>query len=137
MLLALERDAFALWSAAIEDLRPEARRDDGWTLRDVVAHLAAWQRMAANRLEKLAIGEKVEPPDIDAFNAQVHAAAAGQSWAHVLAEASAARAAFREAVEQLPHEALAAHDGLGAFIVDANGAAHYREHQDDFAKLDP
>ena len=133
MLLALERDAFARWSVVIENLQPEAQRDDGWTLRDVVAHLAAWQRMAVNRLEKLAIGEKVEPPDIDAFNAQVFATAAGQSWAHVLAEAAAARAAFREAVEQLPHEALAAHDGLGAFIVSANGSRHYEEHVDDFA----
>ncbi|MDE2670855.1 MAG: hypothetical protein OXI51_14510 [Chloroflexota bacterium] len=102
----------------------------------MVAHLAAWQRMAIDRLEKLAAGEKAAPPDIDAFNARVHSTAAAQSWAHVLAEAAAARAAFREAVEQLPYEALAAHDGLGAFIVSANGARHYEEHMDDFASSD-
>lgn len=132
-LLAREAEAFAGWSAAIAGVDPEAQRSDGWTLREVVAHLAAWQRLTAARLERLADGVPTDAPDWDAFNADVRARAAGQSWAAVSAEAEAARAALRATVERLPQSALESHDALGAFLVESNGVEHYAEHLGDFA----
>ncbi len=133
VLLAVERQAFVRWSAAIAALSPDARRSDGWTLLEVVTHLGAWHRLAVIRLERLAAGELLVPPDVDAFNARVRTDARGRSWSEVQAEAVAAREAFLAAVGRLPQELLDAHDGLGAFVVAANGAWHYEEHLDGFA----
>jgi hypothetical protein len=132
-LLELERDAFARWSASIEGLPPDARRGDGWTLLEVVAHVAAWHRFAAMRLGALARDEVTEAPDADEFNARVRQETAGRAWDEVRAEAEAARAAYLVAVEAASDETLRARDGLGAFIVGANGSWHYEEHLEDFA----
>ena len=131
-LLAHEREAFARWTAAVDRLSPDARREDGWTLKEVVAHLAAWHRVAEERLARLAAGAVTGPPGIDAWNDRVRAAASRQTWAEVDAEAESARAALLARVEATAPEVLRAHDGLGAFIVGANGAFHYEEHLDDF-----
>ncbi len=135
-LLNMERKAFGRWSASLQGLAPETRRGDGWTLLEVVAHVAAWHRLSADRLGRLARGERSGVPDIDAFNARARAEAEGKSWAGVQTEAEAARRVFRAAVVRLP-DGLLAHDGLGAYIVGANGAHHYEEHLGDFTNAGP
>lgn len=136
-LLGMERKAFERWAMSLEGLAPETRRADGWTLLEVVAHVAAWHRLSADRLGRLARGERPGVPDIDAFNTRVRAEAEGKSWASVQTEAEAARRAFLAAVARLPDDLLAAHDGLGAYIVGANGAHHYEEHLGDFTNAGP
>lgn len=132
----MEEEAFERWSAAVADLPPDKRRPDGWTLREVVAHFAAWHRAAAHRLERLGAGESLPPPAIDAFNGRVREEVRDRSWSDVEAEARAAREAFLATIAELPDELLAAQDGLGAFIAEANGSSHYLEHLDDFARPD-
>ena len=132
-LLSMEREAFERWSASIRGLVPETRRGDGWTLLEAVAHIAAWHRLAADRLERLASGEQPGVPDVDAFNARARADTQGRSWDGVQAEAGSAREAFLAAVARTPDDLLAAHDGLGAYIVGSNGSWHYEEHLADFA----
>ncbi len=135
-LLALEGEAFERWTASIAGVPGEAPRGDGWTLKHVVAHIAAWHRFAAERLAQLDRGEDRPPADPDAFNARVYEATEAQGWDEVRAEAEAARAAFLEAVGAAPQALLEAGDGLGAYIVGANGSFHYEEHMADFAPRD-
>ncbi len=120
----------------LEGLVPGVTRDDGWTVPEVVAHIAAWHRVSAGRLERLAAGELMEPPDADPFNAVAQARAAEGSREDLRGEAEAARRAVLAAVGRLSDETANAHDALGAFIVGANGAHHYAEHLADFAAPD-
>lgn len=131
-LLAMEREAFERWTASIAGVPGDAPRGDGWTRKHVLAHIAAWHRFAAERLAQLGRGEDRPPAAAAAFNARVHEAAETQGWGDVRAEAEAARAAFLDAVEAVPQSLLEAGDGLGAYIVGANGSFHYEEHMADF-----
>lgn len=70
---------------------------------------------------------------VDAFNERAREAWRSVSSDAVRAEAEAARAAFRATVAALPPGALDPADAMAAFIVRANGAAHYDEHRDDSA----
>jgi L-fuculose-phosphate aldolase len=132
MLLALERDAHERWQGVVAHCSPDATRLDGWTLKDVVAHVAAWHRFAIHRLEKIERGEAAPSTDADEFNADVKSRAEVQSWGTVLAEAADAHAAFVAAIEKAPTSVLEGDDGLGAFVITVNGLAHYAEHMRDF-----
>ncbi len=136
VLLTMEREAFERWTASIAGLPGDAPRGDGWTLKHVVAHIMAWHRFAAERLVQLGRGEDRPPADPDAFNARVYEAAEARRWDEVRAEAEPARSAFLEAVDTAPQALLEAGDGLGAYIVGANGSFHYEEHMADFAPHD-
>ncbi|HJN92584.1 MAG TPA: maleylpyruvate isomerase N-terminal domain-containing protein [Dehalococcoidia bacterium] len=132
-LVLLEAEAHERWRSAVEAIPAETAREDGWTLRDVVAHVAAWHRFAAERLSELAAGGGEKSVDADVVNAEVRTRAAQQSWEEIAREAEAARAEFLRAVEEFPAEMLRANDGLAAFLIGVNGADHYEEHMDDFA----
>jgi hypothetical protein len=136
ILLAIEREAFERWTASIAGVPGDAPRGDGWTLKHVVAHIAAWHRFAAERLAQLERGEDRRPAGPDAFNARVYEAADARRWDEVQAEADAARAAFLEAVEAAPPAVLETGEGLGAYSVGANGSFHYEEHMADFSPRD-
>ncbi|MCC6236893.1 MAG: class II aldolase/adducin family protein [Dehalococcoidia bacterium] len=131
-LLALEQDLHARWQRVVAATAPDARRADGWTLHEVVAHVAAWQRYAIERLLAIAAGEGRRALDADAFNDRVRAEAAGRSWPDVQAEADDAHRAFLAAIASTPREVLEADAGLGAFVVAVNGFGHYAEHLHDF-----
>lgn len=131
-LLTLERDGHARWQSLVARTPREATRDDGWTLKDVVAHVAAWHRLAIRRLEGIARGETSERADTDAFNARVRAETATLAWDAVEAEAGEAHGAFVAALEAAPPSVLEANDGLGAFVITVNGFDHYAEHMRDF-----
>jgi hypothetical protein len=132
-LVRLEREAQARWQSAISGVSAEARRSDGWSLHEVVAHIAAWHRFAAERLSELAAGGGGKSVDADAINAGVQVQAAEQSWEEITAEAEAAHTAFLRAVDAFPEEMLGDNDGLAAFVIGVNGADHYEEHLADFA----
>lgn len=131
-LLALELDLHARWQQLVAATPPDARRDDGWSLKDVVAHVAAWQRFAIERLDAISRGEARDPTDADAFNAGVQAESAALSWDAVRAEAAAAHEAFLAALARTPQSVLEGDRGLGAFVVAVNGFGHYAEHLHDF-----
>lgn len=88
-----------------------------WTVRDVLAHIAAWDRWSLPEMQRVAAGQ---PPDLslahdeDAFNA-VHVAA----WRHrslgdVMIELQAARAAVLAWLEALPAEELLRRQVVGS-----------------------
>jgi len=131
-LLARERDALARWQAATTNVAPEAIREDGWTFKDAIAHIGAWQRRTAARLRALDLGEPdLVPVEADEFNAHVLEEWRDRPWDEVAREAEEARADFIEAIETVRPETFVANDGLGAWIAAHNGHLHYEEHLED------
>ncbi|HIE37753.1 MAG TPA: DUF664 domain-containing protein [Anaerolineae bacterium] len=80
---------------------------DSWTVRDILAHIAAWDRWEYQTMRRMAEGE---PPDftavqdIDRFNADVVATWRERSLSEVLTELKDARAAWVAWLEALPVE---------------------------------
>lgn len=133
VILARERDAWTGWWTHVADVDPDATRPDGWSLKDVVAHIAAWQRYSSGRLAAIGRGEPDPgPPGVeDDFNAAARESSRTRSWEDVRAEAEWAHEAFVRTIETVPQDALARDDGLGAFVVAVNGVEHYEEHLPD------
>ena len=131
-LLAREHEALARWQAATANVPPDAVRDDGWTFKDTVAHIGAWQRRTAARLRALDLGEPdLTPVEADEFNARVLEESRDRRWEEVAREAEQARRDFIDAVETVRPVTFAANDALGAWIVAHNGHLHYEEHLED------
>jgi hypothetical protein len=132
VLLDRERDAWASWWSHVADVDPAVTRHDGWSLKDVISHIAAWQRHASGRLEALGRGRPDPgPPATDAFNEQAREDGLLRSWQDVRAEADRVHDAFLATIESLPQAALTRDDGLGAFVITVNGVEHYEEHVPD------
>ena len=132
-ILALEHEGWAAWWAHLEGVEPDATRPDGWSLKDVIAHIAAWQRYSAERLAALGRGEPDPGPPAaeDDFNTGAREASLSRSWEEVRAEAERAHRGFVATIEAVPEDTFARNEGLGAFVVAANGAEHYEEHLPD------
>jgi hypothetical protein len=131
-LLQHEHDALERWRVATAGVPPDAVREDGWTFKDTVAHIGAWQRRTAARLRALDLGEPDLPPvEADEFNARVLENWRDRPWEEVGREANEARADFIEAIETVRPETFVANDALGAWIAAHNGHLHYEEHLGD------
>ena len=131
-LLEREHEALARWQATTANVPPDAIREDGWTFKDTVAHIGAWQRRTAARLRALDLGEPdLVPVEADEINARVLEEWRDRTWDEVAREAEEARVDFIDAVETVRPETLVANDGLGAWIVAHNGHLHYEEHLED------
>lgn len=79
---------------------------DGWSIRDIIVNIAAWQDGWGHALELIAQGERPRVPgfennDIDAFNAMKQQEAAGESWEQSMARLQAARERHEAAVRGL------------------------------------
>lgn len=135
-ILAENADARAELMAAIEgvpsDRRVMAGVLDGWSLKDVMVHIAAWQEAPATVFGILGAGEELDPDfDPDEFNAQAVAEHADDRWDDVMAWLGRARDGYeqsaREAMQRLSTEETAA-GGIVDGVLRSNGAAHDREH---------
>ncbi|HEY2965254.1 MAG TPA: maleylpyruvate isomerase N-terminal domain-containing protein [Actinomycetota bacterium] len=131
-LLAREREAWASWWLHVADVDPAATRHDGWSLKDVISHIAAWQRYSSGRLAAIGRGRPDPgPPVTDAFNEQAREEGRLRSWKDVRADAERVHEAFLATIEAVPQEALTREEGLGAFVITVNGVEHYEEHVPD------
>jgi Mycothiol maleylpyruvate isomerase N-terminal domain len=136
-LLEREREAWASWWSHVTDVDPAATRCDGWSLKDVISHVAAWQRYSSGRLATIGRGrpDPGPPPDTDDFNELARKEALDRSWHEVRLEAERVHDGFIEAIESLSPEALTRDEGLTAFVVTVNGVEHYAEHlRDEFSR---
>ncbi len=132
VILSREREGWASWWSHIADVDPAATRPDGWSLKDVISHIAAWQRYSSDRLAAIGSGQPDPgPPVTDAFNEHAREEGLLRPWQDVRAEAERVHDAFVATIESLPQEALTRDDGLGAFIIAVNGVEHYEEHVPD------
>lgn len=114
--------------------------DGGWSMKDVLAHVTAWERRILDGFEAARRGE---PPagsgdggtqdDTDRLNQQVFLKNHARPLVDVLAEARATHADYVALIESLSDRALAREFAPGTtpeMILRNNGDQHYREHLD-------
>lgn len=79
-----------------------------WTIREVLVHIAAWDRWVLRQLSRVLAGEAPDltARDMDAFNAANVAAWRGRSLEELATELHEARAAWVTWMESLPVEAF-------------------------------
>jgi hypothetical protein len=106
--------------------------EDGWRVRDAVAHLALWERMAVRKITgaPLPVGEDLaarEPWNLDAFNDAARARWRSWSDAEILTEFAAAHQALVAAIEQADEQDCVPRGQVWQ-IIDEDGAGHYHFH---------
>ncbi len=119
--------------------QPGAQED--WSIKDIMAHIAAWERLAADRIHAALSGEELQYPPmtnddaINAFNAQAHEEHKGLPLKQVSSEFGAAHQAFLMQIEALDESRLAENlpfDWAGKVtfqvLISANAHWHYAEH---------
>jgi hypothetical protein len=134
-LLRQADDELAALRRAIAGLSDEAMRRPWcgtWGVREILAHLAGWQREMIPALARLARGERPIPEgvsyaDVDAWNARHVAARRGLTVEGVRAELEATHRDFLAAARAIP-EARFGPGKTATRLVDLNGPHHYREH---------
>jgi len=107
--------------------------DDGWTRKQMLAHIAAWHDLATERLARFA--DSGEPAHLaeedDAINARAARAAEGRTSGEILLAMADSYRRFRRQVNTLTDAQLGAHDAWAAGIVAGNSVEHYEEHLAD------
>lgn len=85
------------------DLEMHVYTDPGWKIRDIIAHLAAWDRQVAKSIRAYKEGGEYSIVDFDedAFNERVALEARKWSVEQVLAEWGQARQDFRAAIQEV------------------------------------
>ncbi len=133
-----EREIFALLEPSVRDA---PARIGEWSAKDLLAHLAAWRGVEAERLRT---GVRDLQPDTaegdaraatdDEANARIQARRSGWSWEQVAADAEASLDDLEALIRTTSAEALTRSDELVAGI-GANGANHAIAHLGDVAAL--
>ena len=100
---------------------------DGWSAKDLLAHIAVWHAVTIDRLESYgATGElPPAPTDIDAFNAETYEACKDLSLHDVKVMSASSRHRFREQVDELSEDDAAK---LAEYPIASNAHGHYEEH---------
>lgn len=107
----------------------ERRTPYGWRLRDVLAHMSAWEALAAERLEAFGrTGERGQPPDVDRFNARAVEERRERTVPELLEELRASHRALRAQVARLTPDELRHHDHWAVYVTAGNSYGHYQEH---------
>jgi uncharacterized protein (TIGR03083 family) len=107
--MSIERDKLLLAVAGLAPTDAARTAIGEWSVKDIVAHIAAWEDEAANRLDLISGGrgdevKYIEENEADAWNAQAVADRKGQAWAETLEGLSAGRERLLEAVLRLSDE---------------------------------
>jgi hypothetical protein len=128
-LLAVEERGWRELHALIDELTPEqAERPgyyvEGWSAKDLLAHIGAWLAEAGVMLERIAAGTyRREEVDVDEMNRLSLEAMRDVPFPTVKAQASAARTRMRTA-----WLALLEPSSEAAFWIDKSGPEHYAQH---------
>jgi uncharacterized protein (TIGR03083 family) len=143
LLAAIDRDWDRLQSLVerVGDARmTEPSLEAGWSVKDVLAHIALWEGICARWLEAAARGETPERPevkDVDGTNARGHERAKSRPLTDVVNESRTRHARIVAAAEALPEEELVSNARFGWPVwqmTDSNTAEHYREHIDQISR---
>lgn len=118
-------------------------RDDGWTGKDILAHITTWERRLLTWVQRWrSTGDPARPEvgikwkGIDALNERDYLAARETPLAAVRRQADAAYEAVLTAVEAMSEEELLVHpegkdDPAWSWIIGANTHEHYKEHREE------
>lgn len=88
------------------DLEVRVYPDSGWRIRDILGHLATWDRQVAKSLRAYRVGKEYAIPDLDetAFNEQDVLRQQRLTTQQVYVEWAQAREDFKGAVGEIPLE---------------------------------
>jgi len=131
----------ALVDSLTADQKVELGVEASWSIKDILAHIAAWERVAYDRIHAATTGEPLNFPiikgdaDVDKFNAEVYEKSKGLPLGEVMAEFNDSHLAFVAQIENLGDDFLFAplpFDWAGKLtaqvVVSANTHWHYLEH---------
>lgn len=126
-------------ASAFPSERMDERLNEGWTRKQMLAHIAAWHDLTHDRLGKLILtGEAVDlTENADAINARVARQAIGRTAGETLKEMEMTFNRLRRQLGRLTDEQLAAENGWAARIIAANTYEHYAEHRADVYQPPP
>ena len=107
--------------------------EDGWTIKQMLEHIAAWHDLTANRLITLINTGAIAPldRDTDRFNATVARQAVGKSSGEVLKDLDATFNRLRRQLARLTDDQLEFEDWWAAWVIGGNTYGHYEEHWAD------
>lgn len=126
-------------------LSPSQKEVEGveaaWSAKDIMAHIAAWERLAQDRINAALTGEELKIPVIegkdfvDVFNAQVYESNKNISLEEIESEFAGSYREFLATIESLEEEFLfdkLPFDWAGEMtvqvLISANTHWHYPEH---------
>ena len=109
---------------------------DGWTRKQMLAHIAAWHDLTADRLVALGLTGKPAPleRDVDTVNARAARVAIGKTAGEVLKDVESTFNRLRRQMLRLNDAQLRLGQGWAAMVIAGNTYEHYAEH---IAELTP
>lgn len=153
MLMAL-REQFGRWEELLARLTPEQitapQFDLGWSIKDVMAHLWAWQQISIARVEAAALdrvpiypqwlveSQKDWEEDASQTNDRIYEIAHEKSWTEVCQDWREGFLRFLKIVEGIPERELLDWDKypwLKGFSLAAVLLGSYEHHQEHLEKL--
>lgn len=107
-----------------------------WSVRDIVAHVAGWEREMTAALQRMARGERPTPEgtdysDSDGWNARFAATARSIAPRTVIAAGEQTHMTYVNAAKALPDDRFGETDGkpkTANRLLETSGFGHYREH---------
>jgi hypothetical protein len=107
--------------------------DDGWTRKQMLAHIAAWHDLTSDRLIQFveAGTPGPDPEDEDVLNARAARAAVGRTVGEVLMAMDDSFRRLRREVARLTDAQMAAHGDWASAIIAGNTFGHYADHLED------
>jgi hypothetical protein len=142
-LLAKVDEAFAAFRTAAYQYPAEHMadrlNDDGWTRKQMLAHIAAWHDLTAERLAKMALTGKSVPLErsVDSVNAQAARVAVGKSVGEVLKDTEMTMGRLRRQLLRLTEDQIHADDDWVIHVVASNTYGHYIDHLADLVPPEP
>lgn len=139
--LQLVDSAWAAFRAAAGHFpseRIDERLGDGWTVKQMLEHVAAWHDLTADRVVKM-IHTGTSVPldrDTDSFNAAVARQAIGKTSGEVLKDMDATFNRLRRQLARVTDAQLANDDWWLALVIGGNTYGHYDEHWTDIYTAD-
>ena len=117
--------------AGLDDDRMSRIWLGSWGVREILIHVAGWEREMTPALERVSRGAAPYADgaydDADGWNARFVADRRGAKAAEILAELETTHKGFMNAAAALP-EGLLAKEGAARGLFDGTGPDHYREH---------
>ncbi|HVB65373.1 MAG TPA: maleylpyruvate isomerase N-terminal domain-containing protein [Nitrolancea sp.] len=112
--------------------REDVDLGDGWRVRDILAHIALWERVATWKLDGSTVPNAEglidqEPWDLNGFNEEMRERWRPRPISAVRAELSLAHEVLVAAVALAPEEECAV-GGRVWTVIDEDGAGHYEQH---------
>ena len=139
-LVNQERQALeAILNRASQAQMTQSGVENGWSIKDILAHITAWEKLMCRWLEEAMHGLTPDRPqtddDIDRINARLYQANRNKPLAEVLAGFHASYRRALEVIHSVPEEALfdphryAWRGGSPLWhMVGGNTFWHYRDH---------